>query len=463
MKFLNANLSPTIIASACVAAALTACGGGSGGNAPVNTHSAFKGTGGTSLNAEPGQTFTISGNATSPDTLLTSAKWSVTSTAGAPALTLTNQDCAVATKFDQPRLNNLASSDWTCEVSGRVPANVAANATYTFNFTATNSNGSTSASASTVSVTGKGGSLTPQATVTAPGNAATGASVDLFCAGAGGELAANSRYRYQWVVEDASGLAISLLNASTADTKFVAPAVRVPTTVRVACRVTDDSNVTGIQSASIVINPPPKPTVIADAGASVDASAGSLITVAASKSKLVDVDGKDVAGQLFYQWSQVSGPTATIVNPGSATTSIRLPAATGDAKLLFRVTVSNQAIGTAGAATGTADVEVALKETVSPPLQLSISNAAQSVASGTTVSLDASVNGAATGSTVFYSWTQISGTPVFLGGNKTAKAGFVAPTVTAPTVLVFRVSASTAAITGSNPGTSVDAVVNVTP
>ena len=76
------------------------------------------------------------------------------------------------------------------------------------------------------------------------------------------------------------------------------------------------------------------------------------------------------------------------------------------------------------------------------------------------------VNASASNSVpVYYAWTQISGSPlVTLVGANSAKAGFIAPTVSATTTMMFRASASYQPVTVSNPGdASADLIVQIQP
>ena len=151
--------------------------------------------------------------------------------------------------------------------------------------------------------------------------------------------------------------------------------------------------------------------------------------------------------------------TAKISNANSQTANFTAPADLTDAtSYSFRLDVADAPFGLAPTRTATAEVKVSADP--AGALNLTVPLPSQSVSKSTAVFLQAK----ASSNAAYYSWTQVSGPTVALGGALTSTAGFVAPKVTEATTFVFRVTAGFKPIVGGYAGVaSVDAVVVVNP
>lgn len=176
----------------------------------------------------------------------------------------------------------------------------------------------------------------------------------------------------------------------------------------------------------------------ANAGADQNLAAG--ITSATLTGTGSDPDGTAVT----YAWSKVSGPTATITSPSSASTTIT--GLTNGSTYVFRLTVSDGSLST------TDDMQVVVANTNQAPT--ANAGADQTLAAGTTT---ANLSGSGTdpnGTAVTYSWSKVSG----------PAATITSPTSAATTVtglsagtFVFRLTVSDGSLTGTD---DVQIVVN---
>lgn len=127
---------------------------------------------------------------------------------------------------------------------------------------------------------------------------------------------------------------------------------------------------------------------------------------------------------LAYQWTQVSGPPVTIVNPGEADASFTTPFVHQTAAFVFKCTVS--------------DVYQSAEGTVEVTLENDLPNQWPSASAGalpnpaaemTTVTLDAAGSTDPEGDALSYQWNQTAGPEVFLSDPTSAQPSFVAPQI----------------------------------
>ena len=138
-----------------VSAALSACGGGSGGSSTgvlkVVTASASD-----TASSSGGQDVLVSGTAVTGQYAMSAMTWQAQPiTAGAPALVLTNGNCATAVKSSQQGTNaggqTYTTSNWQCTVDVKAPS-LTADAQYQLLLTATDSNGTIDTHVTTLTV-----------------------------------------------------------------------------------------------------------------------------------------------------------------------------------------------------------------------------------------------------------------------------------------------------------------------
>lgn len=275
-------------------------------------------------------------------------------------------------------------------------------------------------------------------------NMYTGVESQLSCYGSGGATTASKGLTYQWVIKsNPSAIVMNLSGADTASVR-VKPGDILSTntseTVIMQCRVTDASNKTGTVDVTVKVNrpattTPSTSTVIADAGISQNVTAGQVVSLNGNASRI----SGGGTGQVYYAWTQVSGPTVTLSGANSATPSFRTPSVTATTALRFMLTASTQMIA-AGYVPKTGEVsfvDVYVGATLAP--RISLPTVSQAVP-GTPTSITATVEGNAEGKPVYYRWTQVSGTTVTIQTGDTATMSFFAPATTGD--LVFRVQAS---------------------
>jgi len=448
------------------AAGLVACGGGnsSSGVLKVVTASAAD-----TASVSGGQSLVVAGTATSARYALSTVTWQVQAiTSGAPDLTLTNADCSTASKTNQTGTNDggtsYTTSTWGCSVSVKAPQ-TSTDEQYQLLLTATDSNGSVDTHTTTLTVAANTTSSSSTALTADAGSALTltsGNSGQLNCLASGGDLDSGSSYTYQWVQTSGADAAITLSDSTSQSPTFTAPSVSAVTTVVMQCRATDDSSTTATANKTIVIDPAAGAVLIADAGNASNVAPGESVTLNGSGTGWFQAGSQVTGTQLYYQWTQTSGPTVTLTNPNQVSTTFTVPTDITDVtQYSFQLLAQDTAIGTTPTNSSTANVNV----TADPEgtLDLSLASASQSVTSNTAVLMTADVSSSVT-STVYYSWTQISGPTVSIGGSLTSEAGFVAPVVTEATTFVFRVTAGFKPISNGYAGVATqDEVVVVTP
>lgn len=286
----------------------------------------------------------------------------------------------------------------------------------------------------------------PVITATGSMMVTVGQAAQLSCRGAGGYLASDeSKLTYQWIVKsNPDNVGVITANAGTSTLSAFVPVLpigKTRTQVVYECRVTDDAMRTTTVEATVdvVENASTKGVVQANAGTSKTATPGSTVTLDATATTVI---GGSTATPLFYSWKQIDGPAVTISSANSATATFLAPTVTtAPVSMKFQVVVTRtpQAAEYKPEPNEVATVEILVGGRTPPVIKVSDP---QTVAKGASVSVTASSasDGATTGSTLFYRWTQISGAPVTLQGQTTATASFFAPQTA--TTVILRVQAS---------------------
>ncbi len=456
--------------SLCCALALTACGGGSGGSTTPGSNTGGNGAAPLSvsvpaeLTVTTGDPLTFLGQASSSAGAITKMQWQTEplTLSANPLASVSNADCKTSSTS-----NN--GNDANCTLKVTPPAKLTADYWYKLTFSATDVRGNT-ASASTTLIVKQDASVTnnPVAKTAGEITATSGDKVSINCNGSGGTPAdGDFPYSFQWVVNDGKNLTIKFANPDSASTSFIAPVVTEATTIKLQCRVTDDKQKVGTALQTVNINPIVKPTVVPLSYSGGLVSAGATITLDGSKSLKFDANGKIIeGGQIFYLWKQKSGPTVQVFNPSASVASVSLPKFLS-VRTAFEFTLyaSNSLILPDGSSVDPVkSMDVVFFVEPLPVISLVSYTPIQTTISGTAVTLKADAPGNVGNGTIYYSWTQVAGPVVALAAANTSNAGFIAPSVTASSILVFRVAASYQPITTANPGSAtLDVIVQVNP
>jgi peptidyl-prolyl cis-trans isomerase A (cyclophilin A) len=165
-------------------------------------------------------------------------------------------------------------------------------------------------------------------------------------------------------------------------------------------------------------------------------------TVDLDASGTTDPDGDAMS----FLWTQLTGPSVTLVNADTDIASFQAPAVLADTPLSFQVVVTD-----AQGNRSTGHVTVTVRMAIIPHAEAGNDKT-------TAPSIDVALAGSSWGSptSVSYGWVQTAGPEVALTGADTATPNFVAPSVDQKTVLTFQITA-----TDLNGGSSSDSV-NVT-
>jgi hypothetical protein len=453
-----------------VMAALAGCGGSSDvGNVPNTGTGSFQIKVNTpaAVALDAGKSTQVVGAASSFPEPMAAVTWTAVSTNGAPAVTLTNADCASADKKSQASATaGKVTEDWNCALGVQAPANLTEDGKYVLTMTAKDKAGNASNSATQLTVKAATGSTAaPVASMNVPAAAVAGQSVIATCQGSQGYTVKPGVYTYQWV----STPTLPFASTNTAPASFIAPKTAAAQDYEITCRVTDDNQRTVTTTSTLKVSLPAAPTIVPSVVAGRTAAAGELVALDGSASTWVDSYGATTTGQIFYNWSQKQGPTVQLFNADQAKASVQMPNSVSTrTAFIFTLKTSDKAFSngtTAGTVTSSADVVFMMNPNPEMSLSTTFKDA---VEQGSYVTIPVSVTTTpATTLPVYYAWTQVSGETVTMGGTNTRTLNFAAPTNgmnAAPKVLVFRVTAGYEPITVANPGEGMlDVVVVVKP
>ncbi len=521
-------------AASLAAVVLVGCGGGgeiAGGEVilPGRTIEMIDGPS-AKMSVQGGAIMRLSAKAASYSTSLTEMKWTVAPvTPGAPALVLTDANCASAVRNDLGGKDGFASSTWTCTTSTVAPV-LSSAATYQLTVSGKDAKGAVATRNSEIVVSAVPASelaaLRPTVVTSTDVNIVGGAEAGLTCTGAPGKSAVSKTLKYAWrVISNPSGLALALTDDDKSTVHFTAPAVangspknatfecevtdanghsaaaevlvtfssaadsvRPPTvigssssiqlytglesqlscqgsggyiandgeglryrwvvktnstgilvdmvggdqpTVRVKpgslppsvegdkanitlqCRVTDDANRTVTVDVNAVVNryngTTAANTVIANAGTSKTVQIGEIVVLDGSRSSMVGVTNP----QLYYKWTQVSGPTVSLSGDNTVNPSFRAPNQTTTATLRFKLVVTSAPLTSTYVpkSTEVAYVDISVAPAGAPRISLP---PVTQVAGGVSATLFATVLENPEELPVYFRWTQVSGTSVVI-------------------------------------------------
>ncbi|MBC3920929.1 hypothetical protein H8L32_25920 [Undibacterium sp. CY18W] len=447
--------------------ALVACGGGgssSSGSSGGTAANPMAISVPDALTVTSGAPLSFTGQASSTAGVITNMYWQVENlTLSANALSaVTNADCKTIQK-------STSGAEASCVLQVTPPALLTADYTYKFTLNAVDVKGNTVKASTTLLVKQEASTTAnPVAKISGNTTASSGDKVSLTCAGSGGTPAATGEpYSYQWVVSDAAGTTIALAPADTAATSFTAPVVTASTAVKLQCRVTDDKQKVGTATQTVTVAPIIKPTIVPISYSGGTVVAGATITLDGSKSVKYDVNGKvDSSTPIYYFWKQKSGPAVELFNAFSSVASTALPKLISTrTAFVFTLNVSNSVITSGGFSLDPiTQLDVVFYVDPLTPISLVSYTPTQVALSGSAVTLKVDAPSNTGSNIVYYSWSQVAGPSVFIAGASTGNAGFVAPSVTTDTILIFRAGGSYQPITVANPATaSVDVLVLVQP
>jgi len=388
--------APELLANATLTFTLTVNDGTSNGTDTVEItitadNDAPSAEAGTDQTVDEGDTVSLSGSGTDPESQNLTYSWA--QTGGSPNVTLTGATTQTPS-FTAPEL--------------------LANATLTFTLTV---NDGTSNGTDTVDITIQADNDAPSASAGDDQSVAEGAAVSLSGSGSDPE---SQNLTYSWAQTGGSPN-VTLTGATTQTPSFTAPNVVANVTLTFTLTVNDGTS-NGTDTVDI--------TIVADNDAPT-ANAGMNQTV--DEGDAVSLSGSGIdpeSGALTYSWSQTGGsPTVTLTGATTQTPSFTAPNVVANVTLTFTLTVND------GALNGTDTVEITVRGDNDAPTAEAGTN--QTVAEGAAVSLSGSGTDPE-GQSLTYSWAQTGGSPnVTLTGATTKTPSFTAPELLANATLTF--------------------------
>lgn len=400
----------------------------------------------------------VSGSATVAQGTIQNTTWvAVALSAGAPVMNISNKDCIVATRTKSVS-GGVTSGAISCDAVLNTSSPVTADTTYRVSLTSVDSNTNASTDYRDITFLAGPATLNPVASTPASLTVHSGDNVQITCSATGGTVFALDSYRFAWSpVANPSGLSVSTSNNSPAELTFKAPAVTTSSTLTYQCRVTDSAQKTATSNTVVTILPsvPGAATnlTFARAGGSQSTSSGLVVTLDGSTSSTTSLGG------IFYTWTQISGPVVVLGGVNSPKASFTAPAVTQPTALTFRLIAQSIANNTANATASETDVATVYVNP-NPDLVLTLANA-QTVPRNTATNITVAVSPVV--APLYYSWTQVSGASVILGGANTSSPSFISPNTTGLLVFSVSVSRKPLAQAAASEIFTGDLVVNVNP
>lgn len=146
----------------------------------------------------------------------------------------------------------------------------------------------------------------------------------------------------------------------------------------------------------------------------------------------------DTAGEaLTYLWEQTMGPTVTIADPTSASTTAATPEVSENRAIVLQLTVTNRS----GVASSDLVFVTIIDGGIAP---VADAGTDQTVAARTSVTLDGSASTDPDGPIESYLWERVSGPDVTLANPTGPQTSFEAPDVTAPSSVLLRLTVTDA-------------------
>ena len=227
---------------------------------------------------------------------------------------------------------------------------------------------------------------------------------------------------YLW--SQTGGTSVNLTSTDSADTRFTAPILTRTEILTFQLTVVDNEAAMTNDTINITVNPVNiEPT--ADAGAQQTVDEQTTVNLSANAT---DNDGSIVQ----YQWTQIAGPTITLLGANSANGSFTAPTLTEVQTLTLQLTVTDNEAAIASDTVSIIVKPVNLLPTVNAGAQ-------QTIDEQTTVNLNANASDD-DGSIVQYQWTQIAGSAATLLRANSTNASFIAPTLTETQTLTLQLT-----------------------
>ena len=260
------------------------------------------------------------------------------------------------------------------------------------------------ADASTVYYSGIRTNLPPVANAGADRTADTGTTVTLDASGSSDSD--GDALTYTWT--QTAGPTVTLGSTADSGPTFTAPTSTGDLTFRVM--VADGQGGSGSDEVAITViqNQPP------EANSGPDRTVDTRTAVILDASGSTDFDGD----ALTYAWTQTAGTTVALIGDTTATPTFIAPTNTGD--LTFQVTVRD---GRSGSDFDEVTITVIQNQ---PPVAYAWTD--QKVATGATVTLDASGSTDPDGDPLTYIWSQTDGATVAISSTRVSSPTFTAPT-----------------------------------
>ena len=367
-----------------------------------------------------GQTVTLNGTAADEDAgdILTYL-WSHDSDLGIAiddANSLDTSFTAPDVAADTPVTFTLTVSDGTATATDEVVVTIADSANSTDATKATNpvQTNSTDTNTAPTASAGSDRAVTEGSPVTLSGTASDEDTGDTLT--------------YGWT-SDRPDLSIS--DSDTLTPSFTAPQVDQDTPVTFTLRVTDDHNATATDQVTITVTdvPPANTAPTADAGDDQTIPEGSTVTLDGTAT---DPNAEDT---LTYRWSHNSSLSITLDDAAAIDTYFTAPNVSEDTPVEFTLTVTD------GNATASDNVLVTITDAANSPPTVS-AGGDQTVAEGSTVTLDGTASDGDPEDTLTYRWTHDSSLPITLSNAAGLSTTFTAPQVDAPTTVTFTLTVS---------------------
>ena len=239
---------------------------------------------------------------------------------------------------------------------------------------------------------------------------------------------------YTWTHN--STFSITLAGGDTAAPTFTAPNVLEETTIEFTLTVNDGTATVSDKTIVTVTDSANRPPSV-NAGSDQTVAEGSDVTLDAS------VEDDDAEDTLTYTWTHNSTFSITLAGGDTAAPTFTAPRVLEETTIEFTLTVND------GTATVSDKTIVTVTDSANRPPSVN-AGSDQTVAEGSDVTLDASVEDDDAEDTLTYTWTHNSTFSITLAGGDTAAPTFTAPRVLEETTIEFTLTVNDGTATVSD-------------